>query len=174
MHNKKDHPFKSFWFRVGVILLILNFPTAYLVAIPVGLWIGIHYGHRWGLVVGLSVYALSWVMMLVGSSLAGKEGWDYARWYWRHRMLKIDRLKRWKELRAVRMAKVMAREVGEIGREIGREVKEEVQQVIQKIEHRHDHDHDKIHHHGHKIDHPPAEPGTPGDVPKDADPPKPQ
>ncbi len=174
MTVNKKHPFKSFGFKLGVILLILNFPMAYLVAIPVGLWMGVHYGHRVGLAFGLTLYALSWVMMLVGSSLAGKDGWDYARWYWRRRMLKLDRLKRWKELRAVRVAKVMVREVGEIGREvseigreIGREVKEEVQQVMQKIEHRHDHDKD---HEPAAHDH---EDHGPVDVPKTKLPPRP-
>jgi hypothetical protein len=173
MHtHKKDHPFKSFWFKVGVILLILNFPMAYLVAIPVGVWMGVHYGHRIGLAFGLSLYALSWVMMFAGSSLAGKDGWDYARWYWRHRMLKIDRLKRWKELRAVRLAKVMVREVEEIGREIGREVKEEVQQAIGKIEHRHDHDHHDHHdHHDNHERHDHHDQGASKDVEKEKKPP---
>ena len=127
---------KSMVFRVGVVLLILNFPGGYFVAIPAGIWAGLQYGQKWGFITWFSVYGFSWIMFLAGSMMAGRSGVYYAHWYWHRRMKKLARLKRWKELRAIRLTALIAKGTGRVVSGIGREVAGEVKGVIHRIEHR--------------------------------------
>ena len=66
-----------FW--VGVVLIIANFIIGFLAKLIPLLYFKIgYYSLNVWIWVGFGVYAFSWLMLLVGVYLCGKEGYDYA------------------------------------------------------------------------------------------------
>ena len=88
---KIPHPdWKKIRFRIGIYLLFINIPLGYL-GIPLGVFVGAHFGKAHGLQAGIVWYILSWVMMGVGGVLAGENGRQYTRHYWTRFRLNILR-----------------------------------------------------------------------------------
>lgn len=68
-------------FRAGLVLLIANVPVGYgglAVAGGIAAWTG---EPRW-LLAGAACYALSWMMLLAGIALSGRDGVAYAKSLW--------------------------------------------------------------------------------------------
>lgn len=83
-------------YRMGVALLALNYPVGYT-----GLWaagiVFIKTRTPLWLALGAGVYLFSWVMLIAGFLLAGQEGLQQLRFFWRrtkHRLqflrMKVD------------------------------------------------------------------------------------
>ena len=68
--------------RAGVLLLVASWPIGALGVLLAGLLATSLHSPRW-LVVGATVYGLSWVMVGLGMWLAGWEGMRQAQSLWR-------------------------------------------------------------------------------------------
>ena len=77
-------PKHGFWFKVGLVLLVLNFPIGYG-GLAVGTAIAVCKKQPAALTVGFVFYGLSWVILGLGTILTGRGGIRYAKSYWRER-----------------------------------------------------------------------------------------
>ena len=73
------------WFKLGILLLALNYPVGYVGLLIVNLAY-VEMEDTFWLTVGGGCYAFSWVMLGVGFLLAGPEGLRRVRTYWRKKI----------------------------------------------------------------------------------------
>jgi uncharacterized membrane protein YbhN (UPF0104 family) len=82
-------------FRIGLILVVLNFPLHWLGLVVFGIIAAVCKDQRW--LWGTAItYAVSWIMLGIGFWLGGRPAYDSARRFWhlRKRRLKLESLRR--------------------------------------------------------------------------------
>jgi nucleotide-binding universal stress UspA family protein len=86
LETKTMRPSKKFF--LGLVLIIANFVVG-KVAVPF---------FALAVELGIAIYLVSWLMLIVGLFLCGREGLGYARMYYRHfeRKIKMNALRRFK------------------------------------------------------------------------------
>lgn len=128
----KENPLSSNRFRIGVILIIINFPVGWIIGPIVATWLGMHFDStRLGLLIAAIFYLLSWVMLGLGSILAGKQGLETAKRYRRRRKTLVERLHRWEEIRATRLTE----EALKLSKKVSSDVRKIWQQVQKRGRH---------------------------------------
>ena len=87
-------------FRVGLFLLVANFPVGYGGIAVCSMLAVVLRQHEW-LWVGAGFYAFSWILLGAGFYLSGQTGWLYAKNFWGRR----KRVEKIREIRSRRAAK---------------------------------------------------------------------